>query len=162
MLKPTVIIQRRFPTYDVVLRTERSCDYVRKRLEAAFEQDRQPLRGLHLSDPRIHGAFESNSTFVVKGFRVAFVNAPMPFVDGHLLARDANGCDILIRTRYGSAAWLANGVFLTVPLGFATAEGGVEGLVVAGIALSFLLLFVFAPLHLVAHGFATRIEKLLS
>jgi hypothetical protein len=160
-----VIVQKRIPSYDVVIRSNLDCDVVRKSVSEFFEENRRPLRGFVWNDERIDGVFDGENSFVVQsraGAR-AFNNMISPVIDGYLLSNDGRGCDILFRVTYPSWAWAVAAVFYAFILVGAISTGGltIEGLVVAAASLFMFSAIIFLPLWVVGSSFASQMKKLL-
>ena len=153
-----VLVQRRLPTYDVLIRTSHDCVFVRNRLVALFEESRKPLRGLVLFDLRVQGSFDGENSFVARSSReMTSYNAPAPTLDGYILPNESGGCDVLIRATYPSYWWKID-AFLSAA--FLMMAGFHEPLMLPFLAVM-LAAITFLPLWAAGSSFANRLEKLL-
>ena len=160
-----VIVQKRIPSYDVVIRTSLDCAIVRKSVGEFFEENCNPLRGFVWNDERVDGVFDGENSFVVqsRAGRRGFNNMISPVIDGYLLSNDGRGCDILFRVAYPPWAWAVDAVFSAFIVVGVIGTGGlsIEGVVIAAASLLMVGAITVLPLWVVGSSFAGQLRKLL-
>ena len=111
---PKVVVQRRIPTYDVVIRTSCSPSVVRNHIEQVFARGLEKPRGFVLFDNRFWGRFEGETSFSVVSYSKALHGSVQPVIEGYFIPNDESGSDILVRAEYPPAWWILDLLILVL------------------------------------------------
>jgi hypothetical protein len=134
----TLVVRRRFPTYDATVRANRSCDVVRDRLQA-FD-------------------FDGEAAFVLRSRRRGLHGSLRPWIEGGLAPNELGGCDVRFRVAYPRLWWVLDvGLFVAL---VAEMFLSTESFLAACLALLVAITFLSLPLKGLA--FARRVKKLLA
>lgn len=111
MKRPALIVQRRFPTYDLVIPTPLSVAEASRRLDSFLSNQQRP-RGFVWSDPRVYGEV-IGTTFALRRRDSGFGGSMAPSTEGYFAAAET-GSLAYVRVELPAVWWAFDVIMLIV------------------------------------------------